>query len=42
MLITQQKIPLHFDMNVNIIISNVENVKYLEVVLETRNPGTRT
>jgi len=37
MLITKQKIPLDFDMNINInnhIISKVDNVKYLGVVLD--------
>jgi len=37
MLITKQKIPLDFDMNINNhIISKVENVKYLEVVLDNK------
>jgi len=37
MLITKQKIPLDFDMNINNhIISKVENVKYLGVVLDNK------
>jgi len=39
MLITKQKIPLDFDMNISInnhIISKVDNLKYLEVVLDNK------
>jgi len=39
MLITKQKIPLDFDMNIcinNHIISKVDNLKYLGVVLDNR------
>jgi len=39
MLITKQKIPLDFDMNISInnhIISKVDNLKYLGVVLDNK------
>jgi len=37
MLITKQKIPLDFDMNINNhVIHKVENVKYLRVVIDNK------
>jgi len=45
MLITKQKIPLDFDMNISInnhIVSKVDKFKYLGVVLDNKLPETHT